>query len=232
MKPEKLVIQYETAKDKFDGKITALFNPAQLSYTSTTNWDHVDGTLASKSAAGGTNVFRTVAPDTLTLSLFFDTYAPYDSASAGGLLGLVAGAATEPKSVVTLTSQVLQLARLNKDLHRPPVCLLKWGRGTLLRGVLQRATRTFVLFADDGTPVRATMECTFLEVPPSPAAPNELYSADVAKRYLVRPGDTLMGIAAAHYGDGARWRVIAGANGIEDPRRLTPGLSLTIPRVR
>ena len=45
----------------------------------------------------------------------------------------------------------------------------------------------------------------------------------------MRPGDTLMGIAAAVYNDATSWRPIAAANRIVDPRRLLPGLSLIIP---
>jgi nucleoid-associated protein YgaU len=63
-------------------------------------------------------------------------------------------------------------------------------------------------------------------------AASELNSADVAKKYLVRPGDTLMAIAAAQYGDGGLWRLIADENGIEDPRRLDPGRTLSIPKAR
>jgi nucleoid-associated protein YgaU len=54
---------------------------------------------------------------------------------------------------------------------------------------------------------------------------------DTAKpnRYTVKPGDTLWAIAQNTYGDGARWSVIADANGIRDPRRLTVGQTLTLP---
>src|SRR5262249_31689103 len=98
-------------------------------------------------------------------------------------------------------------------------------------GVLQQSTRTYTLFMPDGTPVRATVECTFLEIEDK-GSRVELHSADVAKSYLVKPGDTLMGIAAACFGDGSLWRLIADENGIEDPRALVPGQSLSIPKVR
>lgn len=233
MSLEKLKIEYEQRrKDSFSGVIEALFNPGQLSYLSSATWERVDRALASKNESGGTTVFRGVAPETLTVNLFFDTYAPYASSAAGGLLGLIGGSAPAAESVAKYTDQVMQLARIDKDMHRPPVCKLSWGKGALFRGVLQRTTRSYVLFLEDGTPVRATMECTFLEVSADAAAPGELRSADVAKKYIVRPGDTLMGIAAAHYGDGALWRRIADENRIEDPRRLVPGRALAIPRIR
>ena len=54
-------------------------------------------------------------------------------------------------------------------------------------------------------------------------------SPDLAKTRVVRRGDTLSAIAAQEYDDPAMWRPIARANGIVDPRRLTPGQVLSIP---
>jgi len=48
----------------------------------------------------------------------------------------------------------------------------------------------------------------------------------------VRRGDTLNSIAARHYNDPCLWRPIATANGIHNPRRLTPGQVLRIPKLR
>ena len=42
-------------------------------------------------------------------------------------------------------------------------------------------------------------------------------------------GDTLSAIAQQEYGDAGRWRQIAAANGIANPRALQPGTVLTIP---
>ncbi|WP_437275932.1 LysM peptidoglycan-binding domain-containing protein [Sorangium sp. So ce375] len=239
---EKLTIYYEQKKGTKPGEVKVGFNPAQLAFSTSATWEHVEPTLGSTSASSGMMVFRSVAPETLTLNLFFDTYAPYPSDSAGGMLAaaaasmassvtsLVGGSLTPPESVVKKTDEVMALMRVNAELHRPPKCQLMWGKSTLFHGVLQRANRTYTLFMPDGTPVRATMECTFMEVVGSNRV--ELHSADVAKVYVVRAGDTLMGIAAEHYGDGGHWRLIADENGIENPRALVPGRTLAIPKVR
>lgn len=47
--------------------------------------------------------------------------------------------------------------------------------------------------------------------------------------YVVQRGDTLSAIAQRAFGDPNRWREIAAANGIDDPRRLMPGQRLVIP---
>jgi nucleoid-associated protein YgaU len=82
------------------------------------------------------------------------------------------------------------------------------------------------MFLEDGTPVRATVDCNFFDARIERA---EMNSADVVKAYTVRPGDTLMAIAAAHYNDASCWRTIATANDIANPRVLAPGTVLTIP---
>lgn len=45
----------------------------------------------------------------------------------------------------------------------------------------------------------------------------------------VHAGDTLSGIAARVYGDAGKWKAIAVANGIRDPRALRVGQELKIP---
>jgi nucleoid-associated protein YgaU len=53
-----------------------------------------------------------------------------------------------------------------------------------------------------------------------------------AREYIVRPGDTLVDIARAIYGDGAKWKSIYDANKSaigSDPDHVTVGMKLTIP---
>jgi nucleoid-associated protein YgaU len=55
-------------------------------------------------------------------------------------------------------------------------------------------------------------------------------SPDFDKTWTVRRGDTLSSVAGAVYRDSGQWRAIAEDNGIVDPRRLTPGRVLSVPR--
>lgn len=232
---EMLTIKYEEkSAGDLTGRVEASFNPAQLAFSWKGAWQRTSSAIqaksTSKSGAAGSTAFRGSEPQTLSVSLFFDTYAPYGLESAGGILGaLTAIALPSTTSVMTLTDEVMNLALLVPGLHRPPLCQISWGATALLLGVLTSATRTYTLFLADGTPVRATMDCTFMEAENSQ---KELESSDVAKVHVIRPGDTLMAIAAEHFGSGSRWRLIAEANGIEDPRSLTPGRTLAIPKTR
>ena len=54
-----------------------------------------------------------------------------------------------------------------------------------------------------------------------------LTSPDRTHSHVTQNGDTLSRIAAQYYRSPGDWRLIADANGIEDPRRLVPGAFLT-----
>ena len=46
----------------------------------------------------------------------------------------------------------------------------------------------------------------------------------------VQPGETLDRISARYYGDSTKWRLLARANGIEDPLAVRAGSLLSVPR--
>jgi len=54
-------------------------------------------------------------------------------------------------------------------------------------------------------------------------------SASGGRTYVVKRGDTLSSIAAKFYRDASKWRKIADANGIRDPKNLKIGQKLRIP---
>jgi nucleoid-associated protein YgaU len=87
------------------------------------------------------------------------------------------------------------------------------------------------MFLPSGVPVRARMNCTFLECldPEQEAKAANLQTADYSKVHVVAGGETLSGIAARLYEDPRLWRPIAVANGIADPRSIEPGDALRVP---
>lgn len=92
----------------------------------------------------------------------------------------------------------------------------------------------YVLFSPDGVPLRAKLSVTLKEYRPAAVQFREspTLSPDFDKSFVVRRGDTLSGIAGQIYRDPARWREIARANGIVDPRRIRPGDALRLPKLR
>lgn len=69
---------------------------------------------------------------------------------------------------------------------------------------------------------------------PTPAASHEpaataTPAATGNRTYTIKKGDTLYGIAVAHYGDGKQWTRIANANPGLDPSKLAIGKTIIIP---
>jgi len=232
---QKLTIFYEQYGTTDQGSIPALFNPAEISLTKSANWEqqHAAG-QGDQSSASVEQEFRSVEAETFSIELFFDTYEPVSGAVHGGraaaaslLASLIPGrTATDVRQY---TDRIARLVDVDSDLHRPPICDLRWGVFDIFTGVLTSLHQRFTLFLDDGTPVRATLTCDFVEV--GEQGP-ELHSSDVAKTRQVRRHDTLQSLAAEEYGDPALWRPIAAANGIINPRKLLPGTILVIPKLR
>lgn len=152
---------------------------------------------------------------TLEMELFFDTWDTPKLAK---------------KDVRTLTSQVVNLMDIDSTLHAPPILLVAWA-SLQLRCVLARVSQKFIMFADDGKPVRAKLSCTFNEVidVEQEIKRLNLQTADYTKVHVVVQGDTLSAIANAYYEDPNKWRPIALINEIDDPRAITTGQALVIP---
>ncbi len=123
---------------------------------------------------------------------------------------------------------------LDRDpkLHAPPIAAFVWGRRRFT-GVLDGIDIAYQLFDERGVPLRAEVTITLKEYRPVAVQvwQDRTSSSTVEKTYLVRRGDTITGIAAAVYRDPSRWRELALANGITDPRQLRPGLRLLLPRL-
>lgn len=215
---KKLQITFDRHDGSMGGPITALFNPTTISRTRSVSWQPkpVVTESADNDQKDVDQRFVSAEPETLSLELFFDTYEP------------------RPGDVRGQTNPFTRLARIDPELHRPPICRLAWGAFTdIFTGVLTSVREEFLMFMPDGTPVRAKLACTFTEIGTiAKARKEEPHSADVAKTRVVRRSDTLPSLAAEEYGDPALWRPIARENGIVNPRRrLEPGTVLRLPRL-
>jgi len=212
---EKLTMRVETAPGQFKKTIVALFNPNQISIEKSAQW------LTKPKAEHDTpeSQFTHGDPASLSLDLFFDTYE-------------------SQKDVRDYTREIFKLTTIqgHGNLHRPPLCQLEWGRFNIsetfdCQWVLTRLNQRFTLFLSDGTPVRATLGCSFRQYREDEAEDKLLKkeSVDVAKTRIVQAGDTLSSIAGEEYNDPAQWRPIARENSIINPGSLPPGTVLRIP---
>jgi len=190
--------------------IPVLFNPTQYSLDKSNQ-------IAEIGIPGlGAPILQYVRGNTrtLTMELFFDTYE-------------------QQSDVRNHTNKIYGLLGIKSATHVPPICTVTWGAFNF-RCVLERVGGRFTLFLADGTPVRATLNVTFKEFIDVDVQVRETptESADLTKTRTVQRGDTLSSIATTEYGDPAKWRPIAEANRIDNPRLLEPGRVLVIPPLR
>ena len=192
-------------------KIRALYNPEEYTINKDNNFavQGIPGLSAPLVQFVNGNL------RTLEMELFFDTW---DSPTL------------PKKDVRDHTKLVVGLMDIDSQLHAPPILQVSWS--TLqLRCVLARVSQKFTMFADDGRPVRAKLSCTFNEVidPEQEIKRVNLQTADYTKVHTVVRGESLSTIAGMFYEDQKRWRSIAIANEIDDPRSIVAGQSLVIP---
>jgi hypothetical protein len=198
--------------------VEVLFNPAEYSLNK-------DNSFARAAVFGlGSPVIQFVNGNvrTLELELLFDSLEEHTRA------GRTLNAAGS--DVRDLMQPVLDLLEINPDTHAPPHMQFAWADFTFA-GVVTRAQQRFLMFRESGTPVRARLQLSMTEVKDPVAEAKEVKRQTAEYSHVVElvEGDTLAGIAARVYDDPARWRPIAIANELEDPRRLPVGSSITVP---
>ena len=197
--------------------ITVLFNPTSYAITKTVAW----GSDGSRTHNAPMLTFNGGGSRQLTLELFYDVTEPING--------------QQLDDVRVKTNEIVALTRIKREMERPPVVSVSWGDGSQDRfnfpfvGVVTSLTQNFTLFSSAGKPVRANLTVTVLEF--LDWKKDELETDPEFTTRLVKRGDSLSSIAAEFYHDPMRWRVIAEANRIDDPRRLSPGLRLAIPKV-
>ncbi len=152
---------------------------------------------------------------TLEMELLFDTYDTPESTKV---------------DVRTKTDLVTDLLKIESETHAPPILLLSWS-SLQFTGVLTRVTQKFLLFTNDGTPVRSRLNVSFQEYvdPDRQAKVDNKQTADFTKSHTLTDGETLDAIASVYYGDATLWRPIAIANGLDDPSELSGLSRLIIP---
>ncbi|MGH3620749.1 MAG: LysM peptidoglycan-binding domain-containing protein [Sciscionella sp.] len=197
------------------GRITFQFNPRELTMSKAARWAAEPARSAPHT---GPAEFQGAEPCTLELEMFFD--------GTDGRTDVVA-------SVDKLFNCCVPTAESRSQKKPvPPVVVFHWGKITGFPAVIASVSATYTLFTSTGTPVRALCSVRLDEIATEPTGQNPTSGALAAKRaHTIVAGETLPSIAYADYGDPALWRVIAEANGIDDPMRVPPGTSLTVPNL-
>jgi nucleoid-associated protein YgaU len=207
-------------RDSGERALTVMFNPEEY----TVNRDNNFAQIAIPGRRAPLLQFVHGNAQTLEMELVIDTVEAHD---AGSQRLNEAGDDVRP-----LVARLVGLLDIDPATHAPPVLRFVWASFTFTC-VLTRAVQKYTMFRADGAPVRAKVSVTFTELTNGETEAKEVKreTADYSKVHTVVDGDRLPEIAFRLLGNAALWRPIALANGIEDPRALTAGARLIIPRL-
>lgn len=201
-------------------RLPCLYNPETLSIGRRNNW------VANPMPGKGVSTLKYAGAGSgwMALDLIFDT--------------------TDVGTAVTAhTGKILQLMEIDPNLPgsdettnnaRPPTVTFHWGDLHSFKAVVQDLRLSFTYFSSSGVPLRAQLHLELMQYERSNAfGPQNPTSGTPrpSRVHRVLPGETLDRISARYYGDSTRWRVLASANGLEDPLAVRPGALLDIPRL-
>ncbi len=195
--------------------VACMFNPYEYTLSKQNQYE--------QAPTKGRNIpltrFRQGGAQTLSLRLMFDTY--------DALL-----------DVRTLTAPLWTMMQVDESRldprtgkGEPPHVIFQWGVFQF-EAVITKLDEKATLFLQDGTPVRSVITIGLQQVLDEAqyAGQNPTSGGGIAPRTrILYASDRLDLIAWDEYGDCTKWRLIAQANGILDPLRLTPGQAIVVP---
>jgi hypothetical protein len=201
-------------------RLPCLYNPETLSIGRRNNW--VSNPMPGKGVP--TLRYAGASSGWMALDLIFDTtdVGTAVTAHTGKILGLMDVDPNLPGHDETTNNA------------RPPTVTFHWGDLHSFTAVVQDLQLTFTYFSSSGVPLRAHMHLELMQYQQSAAFGPQNPTSGTPKPsrvHRVQPGETLDRISARYYGDATRWRVLASANGLEDPLAIKAGALLDIPRL-
>ncbi|RKT55327.1 LysM peptidoglycan-binding domain-containing protein [Saccharothrix australiensis] len=194
------------------------FNPGTLALAKSVEWRRSPSRMAGQTSMPE---FVGSGPRTLSVDVFLDATATHDNSVEAGVEKLMVACVPTKKSI-------------QKKTPASPWVRFEWGtaKSVSFDGVLSSLSVAYSLFDVDGKPLRATCSLSIEEAGHDTPGQNPTSGSREARRtHRVVAGDSLPQLAWREYGDATAWRVIAEANGIDDPLVLVPGAELLLPGV-
>jgi nucleoid-associated protein YgaU len=215
------MIQHAALRTETGQTIPFQFNPAELTIAKSATWQ----ASAAKGGNAPTLHFQGGQSGTLSLSMTLD-------ATATGA------------SVTEQTDTLLALLQVDRKVPgddpqrqsgRPPWVEFHWGKlHAPFRAVVERLQIKYTYFSAGGVPLRAKVDLGLKQYDDEAVQPRQNPTSYTPAPHTVHrllPGETLDRVAARHYGDPTRWRLLAQANGIDDPLNLEAGTALAVPQM-
>lgn len=234
---EKLTISKTSGGKEFNCQ----FNPTDFQISKVNNW--------VTEPAIGTNTetlkFSGGAAQDISLKLLFDSIDPRisergvlvsDSLTGTSRVSYKLGIAVTDREDYKLLKSFTEVdPRTQEQDHtnkgEPPRLRVQWGTYIAFIAVITQFTEHFLLFAPDGSALRAEVSLTLKQAVDErkKAGQNPTSRSEPRRTWLVRQGERLDLIAYEAYGDAAAWRYIAQINNLGNPQRLSAGQILRLP---
>jgi hypothetical protein len=202
--------------------VTCWFNPKEYSISKSNTWGPPSHQAASDQFP--TPQFTGSQPRELSLDLFFD-----DSEDDTGDIRPVIGA-------LFAMMEVTADKGAGRNKARPPYVTFAWGATYTFKAAMKSLSVQYTMFRSDGVPIRATARVAMTQVEPAPTESGRMTRQNPTttglaglRSHVMRDGDSLQSIAWEYYGDPTEWRVLAEANGIDDPLSVPRGTLVSIP---
>lgn len=180
------------------------YNPKEFKYDKKVGWkEHKN--IGKKGALE----FQTQSPATIQMELIFDTTHDIGDVRTEWVNKVLAytNADVKPKR---------KEAKKGRK-RRPPIVTFCWGKFTM-KGVIEQANVTYLMFAPDGTPIRAKVALKMKEWKPEQykdgTGVHKTVTDDWKQLVTVEAGQTITAVALANDKD---WRELCEQNGIDDP---------------
>lgn len=177
----------------------------------------------------------------LELDLLFDVTIPGAAMATGD----------RSRDVRTLTRPFWTMAEntaRRRGYSHPPQVRFFWGKAWNIPGVVEAVAERFEHFTREGVAQRSWLRLRMVRVDdptPQPANPPGYRLDDLPAPETLPPpeddwdahqftggaeGERLDQLAARYYGNPSLWRLLATANGIDDPNDISAGAVLRVPR--
>jgi hypothetical protein len=210
---------FASLTNKDDGyELTCEFNPSTVKLVKTSTWSTPPVPHAKEHPRPQ---FIGTGPQTMSLNLLFNAFDRYGSPAA----------APVDEAVQHLLDWTKPTQK-SQDAHKPlpPTIEFSWGDQLTITGFLARVEIDYLLFDNQGKPLRATAAVQ-IQTLPADVKPTNPTSGGITGRRSAQTSeaDSLASIAQREYGDPGLWRAIAIANDIDDPGRVPPGTRLLLP---
>lgn len=194
------IIVISSTKKNDEKTIPVMFNPNEYKISKNVNYSttNIQGKKSKKIS------YKNGEPATLSLDLFFNGDVKYTAKEE----------LKEEENVRKYTERILDLLIPGEDGH-PPICKFIWGKFTFI-GYISSATETFTKFTQEGTPIRATVNLTIMEIPDENNNRRSEKDYDSYGKLDLKYTDAICNQGKTP----DQWRKIAESKGILNPRTL------------